>query len=58
MKPKINGRIWWGRRLKNNWGAQDKMHSNSMKIGELDQQVKDFLKGDTIGKRKKSIQSK
>lgn len=57
MKPKIRGRSWWGRGLKNSWTSQSKMHSSSMKIGEFDQQVKEFLKGETIGKTKKSIQS-
>ncbi len=55
MKPKINGRNWWGNGLKNSWSAKNKMHSNLMKITEFDQQVKEFLKGDNIGKAKKSI---
>ena len=55
MKPKIKGRKWWGKRLKNSWSGQDRMHSSLMRIIGTDQQVEEFLKGDTIGKRKKSI---
>lgn len=57
MKPKIKGRNWWGRRMKTSWSAGCKLHSDATRIGEANQQVKDFMKGEPIVETQESNKS-
>jgi len=57
MKPKLKGRNWWGRRTKTSWSAGCKTHSDILRINESNQQVKDFMIGDSIVKTQENNKS-
>lgn len=57
MKPKIKGRNWWGRGLKNSWSSRSRLHSSMKRIEYANLQVREFLKGERFVETQKNNES-